>query len=94
MADREAAKIFGLMFSTLADVLSNSDKVHHDKIIDIADLMWNESTVYDFDACQMNVDEALVKLGMVRVVKGIGSDELGNPVDVINYQYDSRNEDY
>ena len=59
MADRNSAEIFGSLFDMLAAGLPADPA-------ETARLLWNMQKGYDFSPCQMECDDALLKLGLAR----------------------------
>lgn len=62
MSDRSSAEIFGVMFELLAKNPTEENKK-------MAKKMWSYTFAYDFNFCQMGVEEALFALGLAK--KGI-----------------------
>jgi hypothetical protein len=64
MADRSAARVFGSIFEVMAE----------DSLDALPLRIWNMSKRYDFSPCQMDCDDALIKLGLAvdRGDDGIG----------------------
>lgn len=60
MADRTSAGLFGTFFEFLAEEPDERSKV-------MAEKLWRISKRYDFGPCQMDCDDALVKLGLARL---------------------------
>jgi hypothetical protein len=61
MADRTSAELFGMMFDIVAEELPE------DRREAVALRLWKKSRMYDFSPGQMEVDEALRKLGLARL---------------------------
>jgi hypothetical protein len=73
MADRTAAGIFSTLFGQLAEDLERADNDasnirHRQYIQKLAREMWGQMWSYDFNECQMDCDDALVQLGLARIV--------------------------
>jgi hypothetical protein len=63
MADRTSAEIFGTLFEYLAEERSDG------RTRAFARKMWGTTGSYDFSNYQMGCDDALIKLGLARMVK-------------------------
>jgi hypothetical protein len=59
MADRTSAALFGEIFEMFAE--------SEQPDLRIVKRLWVMTRGYDFSACQMDVDDALMKLGLAKV---------------------------
>lgn len=83
MSDSTSAEIYGRLYTELAK------KPDSKEIVVVAKAMWKRSWEYDFHACDMDADEALIKLGLARKVKHPGS-PLGESVIQYRDAFDIR----
>jgi hypothetical protein len=71
MADRTSAELFSTIFEALADMQQT------EQIKELTLKLWGMSEAYDFHPYQMSCDDALVKLGLARLVDEGGEEVFG-----------------
>ncbi len=63
MADRSAAEIFGVVLGIIANELPPTPERER-----VVRQVWHLSHSYDFSPCQMEADDILTSLGLLRMV--------------------------